>query len=118
LLYYLALEVNNSVIVSADLWRQIASWGALLGISIIDSIGESKTATGLPERFREKLRRLLADVLAHEEAVDLISRDISKAMRSCLLTRENISRRHAKAHENSLLASTGLPLRRAKNRST
>ena len=31
LLYYLALEVNNSVIVAADIWRHIASWAALLG---------------------------------------------------------------------------------------
>jgi hypothetical protein len=73
LLYYLALDVNNSVIVAADIWRQIASWAALLGISIIDSMGASKTGNNLSERFREKLCRLLADVLAHEEAVDLIS---------------------------------------------
>jgi hypothetical protein len=74
LLYYLALEVNNSVIAASDVWRQIASWAALLGISIVDSMGASKTAHNIPERFRGKLCRLLADSHAHEEAVDLISR--------------------------------------------
>ena len=36
-------------------------------------MGALKSGNNLSERFREKLCRLLADVLAHEEAVDLIS---------------------------------------------
>jgi hypothetical protein len=69
----LALEANNSVIAAGDVWWQIASWAALLGISIVDSMGASKTAHNTPERFREKLCGLLDDMHAHEEAVDLIS---------------------------------------------
>lgn len=78
LLYYLAFEVNNSVILAADLWRQIASWAGLLGISIIAATDETnvvqfETVRDLPERWRAKMAGFLADVLAHEEAVDLIS---------------------------------------------
>jgi hypothetical protein len=78
LLYYLALEVNTSVMLAADIWRQILSWAALLGISMIEATDEGKavgfeTVTDLPERWREKLRSSFADLIAHEEAVDLIS---------------------------------------------
>jgi hypothetical protein len=78
LLYYLALEVNNSVILAADTWRQIASWAALLGLSMIAVTGETNVnhferVRNLPERWRGKVCSFLADVLAHEEAVDLIS---------------------------------------------
>lgn len=78
LLYYLAFEVNNSVILAADLWRQIASWAALLGLSMTAATGEMNVVQfekigDLPERYRTKMCGFLADVLAHEEAVDLIS---------------------------------------------
>jgi hypothetical protein len=78
LLYYLALEVNSSVILAGDVWRQIASWAALLGISMIEASSESKPSISkrfepLPERWREKLCSSFADLIAHEEAVDLIS---------------------------------------------
>ena len=78
LLYYLALEVNTSVMLAADIWRQTSSWAALLGISMIEATNEGKalefeTATDLPERWRKKLCSSFADLIAHEEAVDLIS---------------------------------------------
>jgi hypothetical protein len=53
LLYYLALEVNNSVILAADTWRQIASWASLLGISMIEATTEGKLSDSkLLETFR------------------------------------------------------------------
>lgn len=78
LLYFLVFEVNGSVMLAADTWRQIASWAGLLGISIIgasdaENTGRFEAFPALPERWREKLSRFLAEVLAHEEAVDLIS---------------------------------------------
>jgi hypothetical protein len=66
------------VILAADLWRQIATWAALFGISMIAATRETNTVQfetirDLPERWRAKMCILLADVLAYEEAVDLVS---------------------------------------------
>src|SRR3954464_633405 len=41
LLYYLAQEVNSSVILAADSWRKMASWAALFGLSMIAATGET-----------------------------------------------------------------------------
>ena len=51
---------------------------ALLGVSMIEATGEEKVVTvetvpDFSERWREKLVTLFAEVLAHEEAVGLIS---------------------------------------------
>jgi hypothetical protein len=78
LLYHLAVEVNSTVILTAENWRALAGWAALLGISMIEATPESKpvqfeNVKDLSERWRRKLRTFLAEVVALEQAVDLIS---------------------------------------------
>ena len=45
LLYYLAIEVNTSLVLAFHGWREVASWAALLGISMIEATSEGKTGT-------------------------------------------------------------------------
>ena len=78
LLYHLAVEVNSTVVLAADNWRALAGWAALLGISMIVATPESKPVQfenlkDLSERWRQKLRTFLAEVVALEQAVELIS---------------------------------------------
>jgi hypothetical protein len=78
LLYYLVVEVNGAVITAAHNWRALASWAGLLGISMIDTSPASKAdrfeiVRDFSERWRQKLCAFLADVVAVEQAVDLIS---------------------------------------------
>ena len=66
------------MIMAADNSRALAGWAALLGISMIEATPESKpvqfeNVKDLSERWLEKVRTLLAEVVALEQAVDLIS---------------------------------------------
>ena len=77
LLYHLAFEVNGAVMTAAQGWRVLMSWAGLLGISMIDTTPSTKpfelaTVRDFPERWREKLCALLADVVTLERAVNLI----------------------------------------------
>jgi hypothetical protein len=78
LLYHLAFEVNGAVITAVRGWRVVAGWASLLGISMIATSPQSKlfelgTAGNFLELWREKLCMILADVVALERAVELIS---------------------------------------------
>jgi hypothetical protein len=78
LLYHLVFEVNGAVITAAQGWRGRASWASLLGISMLATSPQSKpfelgTAGDFLELWREKLCTILADVVALERSVDLIS---------------------------------------------
>jgi len=78
LLYYLVVEVNDAVITAAHHWRELTSWASLLGISVIDRSPESKPVRpaimrDFSECWWQKLRSLLAEAVALEQAVDLIS---------------------------------------------
>jgi|SRR5580704_5731572 hypothetical protein len=77
LLYHLAFEVNGAVMTAAQGWRALMSWASLLAISMIDTTPRTKpfelaTVRDFPERWREKLCALLADVVTLERAVNLI----------------------------------------------
>lgn len=78
LLYHLAFEVNGAVMIAAQGWRGLASWASLLGMSMLATSPQSKpfelgTGRDFLELWREKLCMILADVVALERAVDLIS---------------------------------------------
>jgi hypothetical protein len=78
LLYHLAFEVNGAVITAAQGWRVLMSWASLLGIFMLAESPQSMpfelgTAGDFLELWREKLCTILADVVALERAVDLIS---------------------------------------------
>ena len=78
LLYQLAWMVNSTVLLAAQQWRVQASWGSLLGISMLDVKSESKPfEPQRVERFFElwqnALCRLFSEVVALEQAVALIS---------------------------------------------
>jgi hypothetical protein len=78
LIYYLATTVNGSVLLAAQQWRALASWGSLLGISMLDLKPGLKpfkpyTVAGFFERWRNLLCRLFAQAVAVQQAVDLIS---------------------------------------------
>jgi hypothetical protein len=78
LLYHLAFEVNGAVMTAAQGWRGRASWASLVGIFMLATSPQSKpfelgTAGDFLELWREKLCTILADVVALERAVDLIS---------------------------------------------
>jgi hypothetical protein len=78
LLYHLVFEVNGAVITAAQGWHGRASWASLLGIFMLATSPQSKpfelgTAGDFLELWREKLCTILADVVALERAVDLIS---------------------------------------------
>ena len=78
LLYHLAFEVNGAVMTAAQGWRVRASLASLLGIFMLATSPQSKpfglgTAGDFLELWRAKLCTILADVVALERAVDLIS---------------------------------------------
>jgi hypothetical protein len=78
LLYHLAFEVNGAVMTAAQGWRGLASWASLLGLFMLATSPQSKplelgTAGDFLELWREKLCTILADVVALQRAVDLIS---------------------------------------------
>lgn len=78
LLYCLAIEVNGAVIAATDRWNALTSWAGLLGVSMIDTApgsrpGQLQTMRDFAEHWRQKLCIFLTDVLAMEQAVDLIS---------------------------------------------
>jgi|SRR5579864_7418172 hypothetical protein len=78
LMYHLAFEVNGAVITAAQGWRVLMSWASLLGISMLAASPqltpfELGTAGDFLELWRKKLCTTLADVVALERAVDLIS---------------------------------------------
>jgi len=78
LLYHLAFEVNGAVMTAAQEWRVLMSWASLLGIFMLATSPQSKpfelsTAGDFLELWREKLCTILADVVALDRAVDLIS---------------------------------------------
>jgi hypothetical protein len=78
LMYNLAFEVNGAVMTAAQGWRVLMSWASLLGIFMLATSPQSKpfelgTAGDSLELWREKLCTILANVVALERAVDLIS---------------------------------------------
>ena len=78
LLYHLTFEVNGAVITAAQGWQVLTSWASLLGIFMLTTSPRSTpfelvTARDFLELWREKLCTILADVVALERAVDLIS---------------------------------------------
>jgi len=77
-MYNLAFEVNGAVMTAAQGWRVLMSWASLLGISMLAASHqltrfEVDTAGDFLELWRKKLCMILADVVALERAVDLIS---------------------------------------------
>jgi hypothetical protein len=80
LLYHLATTVNGTVLLAAQQWRVLASWASLLSISMLDVKPqlrpfEPHTVGGFFERWRNALCRLFAEVVAVQQAVDLISEE-------------------------------------------
>ena len=78
LMYNLAFEVNGAVMTAAQEWRVLMRWASLLGIFMLATSPQSKplelgTAGDFLELWRERLCTILADVVALERAVDLIS---------------------------------------------
>ncbi|HST12380.1 MAG TPA: hypothetical protein VLL05_18540 [Terriglobales bacterium] len=78
LMYNLTFEVNGAVMTAAREWRVLMSWASLLGLSMLATSPQSKsfelgTAGDFRELWRKKLCTILADVVALEQAVDLIS---------------------------------------------
>lgn len=78
LMYQLAFEVNGAVMMAVQGWRVLMSWASLLGIFMLVPPPQSKpfelgTGGDFLELWREKLYTILADVVALERAVDLIS---------------------------------------------
>jgi hypothetical protein len=77
LLYHLAMTVNGEVLRATQQWRVQARWASLLGISILDvKLGrrcfEPHTVGHFFEAWRDALCRLFAEVVAVQQAVDLI----------------------------------------------
>lgn len=78
LLYHLTSMVNSTVLLASQQWRELASWSSLLSISMLDVKPGSKPfepqrAVNFYENWRNGLCRLLAEVVALQRAVDLIS---------------------------------------------
>lgn len=78
LLYHLATTVNGTVLLATQQWRLLAGWGGLLGISLLDRKQGSKPfkpprARNFFEHWRNALCKLFAEVVAIQQAVDLIS---------------------------------------------
>jgi hypothetical protein len=78
LLYHLATTVNGTVLLAAQQWRVQASWASLLSISMLDLKQGSKPfkplrARNFFEHWRNALCKLFAEVVAVQQAVDLIS---------------------------------------------
>src|SRR5882762_376051 len=78
LLYHLTFEVHGAVMTAAQEWRVLMSWASLLGIFMLATSPQSKpfelgTSGDFLELWREKLCTILANVVALERAVDLIS---------------------------------------------
>jgi hypothetical protein len=78
LLYHLVSMVNGTVLTAAGQWRVLAGWSSLLGISMLDGKPgsepfEPQRARNFFEHWRSALCKLFADVVALQQAVDLIS---------------------------------------------
>lgn len=78
LLYHLAFEVNGAVITAAHGWHVLTGWASLLGILMIDTPPTSMrfhvgTVGDFLELWRHKLCKFLAEVVAIEQAVALVS---------------------------------------------
>jgi hypothetical protein len=78
LLYHLVSMVNGTVLTAAGQWRELAGWSSLLGVSMLDGKPgsepfEPQRARNFFEQWRSALCRLFADVVALQQAVDLIS---------------------------------------------
>ena len=78
LLYHLAMRVNGEVLIATQQWREVGSWASLLTISMLDGKPSSKpfephTVGKFFERWRNALCKLTAEVVAVQQAVDLIS---------------------------------------------
>ena len=75
ILYNLVFEVNSAVMLAATRLRDLGSWASLLGIVMLTS---TSTPT-LPQPpdfvsvWRDKLRKFLVEVVALQQAVELIS---------------------------------------------